>query len=205
MKNILFIILVFLCSNLHAQFMALPGIKAGANYATLYGDGEQKGIIGFHIGGLAEIQIRHNIFFQTEFLYSLQGANYEVVNEFADYTNKSTLNYLNVPLMIKAYLNGYEDGWFLEAGPQISFLVRGKQTIEGTYNGIDIYEEADFSESYSATDLAACIGIGNRVYDSNFFFSVRYNHGLTDINETEDSELKNYNGVIQVSIGLIFD
>lgn len=205
MKKILFLLIVLLCSNLQAQFMALPGIKAGANYATLYGDGEGKGIIGFHIGGIAEIQIKHNYFFQTEFLYSMQGANNEVINEIADYTNKTTLHYLNVPLILKAYLNGYEDGWFLEVGSQIGFLVRGKQTIEGTYDGNPIYEEADFSESYSATDLAACIGIGNKVYDSNFFFSIRYNHGLTDINETEDSDLKNYNGAIQVSIGLIFD
>lgn len=205
MKKILFLILVSLCSNIHAQFMALPGIKGGANYSTLYGDGEAKGTIGFHLGGIAEIQIRHNYFFQTEFLYSMQGANYEVINELADYTNKTTLHYLNIPLLLKAYFNGYDDGWFLEIGPQMGFLIRGKQTVEGTYNGNPIYEEADFSESYSATDLSFCLGLGNKVYDSDFFYSIRYSHGLTDINETEDPDLKNFNGVIQVSVGLIFD
>ncbi|UOB18027.1 porin family protein [Abyssalbus ytuae] len=206
MKKITLTILTsLLFFNVYSQFMALPGIKAGGNYSNLMGDSRETGKFGFHVGAIAEIQITGNMFFQAEVLYSLQGAKYDIVEETLEYDRKVDLHYLNVPLMAKIYLNGYDDGWFFEVGPQVGFLVFAKETVDGTLNGEPIYEEAKVTDFYSATDLYGSFGVGYKPFDSDFFISARYNLGLTDVDEYEDVDVKARNTVVQLSFGFIFD
>lgn len=209
MKQISFLIVFLLFSyHINAQFYAKVGIKAGGNFNTLLGDGVENAspTFGFHMGGLIEMMInrRGNIFFQPELIYSLQGANYDIEDDIIS-SEKINLHYLSVPLIAKIYINGYSDEWFFEAGPNINFLLFAKRTIKGTLNGTPISEEADFSESYSATDLGFNFGFGHKFFDRTFFISARYNIGLTNINEYEDLDIKNKNSVIQLSVGAIFN
>ncbi len=207
-KILLLIVFLSLFSNLNAQFYAKAGIKAGGNYNTLSGDGLQgaSSTFGFHMGGLIEMMInrRGNIFFQPELLYSLQGANQDIDDEF-NTTNKINLHYLNVPLMTKIFINGYADEWFFEAGPYINFLLLAKNNMKGTFNGVPIKEETNVSESYSATDLGLSVGFGHKFFDRTLFISARYNIGLTNIGEFEDTSVSLNSSVIQLSVGAIFN
>src|SRR5690606_6511134 len=101
------------------------GAKAGLNISNQTGDIENtKSLIGFHIGGFAEIKFTEKFAFQPELLYSLQGAKYDFSEE--DFTEESTLklNYLNIPLMFKYYAT---ESLFVEAGPQIGLLLSAKE------------------------------------------------------------------------------
>lgn len=210
MKQISFLIVFLLISyNINAQFYAKVGIKAGGNFNTLLGDGTENAspTFGFHMGGLIEMMVNRkgNIFFQPELIYSLQGVSYDISDESFNSNEKISLHYLSVPLIAKIYLNGYSDEWFFEAGPNINFMLFAKRTLKGTLNGTPIREEADFSESYSATDLGLNIGFGHKFFDRTAFISARYNFGLTNINEYEDLDIKNNNSVLQLSVGFIFN
>ena len=210
MKQLPFLIVFLLFSYcMNAQFYAKAGIKAGGNYNMLLGDGIENSspTFGFHMGGLIEMMInrRGNIFFQPEVLYSLQGVKLDIDDDELYYNEKINLHYLSVPLMTKIFLNGYADEWFLEAGPYLNFLLFAKSTTDGTLNGTPIYEEANVSESYSATDLGLSFGFGHKFFDRTIFISARYSMGLTNINEYKDLDVRNNNSVIQLSIGAIFN
>ena len=79
----------------------------------------------------------------------------------------------------------------LEAGPQIGFLLSAKA------------EGEDFKDYVSSTDFGFNLGAG---YDftENLSAGLRYNFGLTNINDfpNDDSTVKN--GVFSVSLGYKF-
>ena len=88
------------------------------------------------------------------------------------------------------------DGFSIEAGPQIGFLLSAKAEAEG--------EEVDLKDFVKGLDLAAGIGV-NYAMASGLNFGARYNLGLSNINDGEGSDdFKNQNNVIQVSVGYRF-
>ncbi|WGD34343.1 porin family protein [Olleya sp. YS] len=216
MKKLLMIaaVAVFGLTSANAQDVNF-GAKAGVNFATITGD-DTDGIeskIGIHIGLVAEIEISENFSFQPELLYSAQGAQddyseSENINGFTySYTEeaKAKLDYIILPLMAKYYV---ADGFSIEAGPQIGFLVKSEEevsfseTINGqTESGT---ESADTDDFTSGVDFGLNFGLGYKL-DSGLNFSARYNLGLSNINDGEGSdEFENQNAVFQVSVGFFF-
>jgi hypothetical protein len=152
------------------------GAKAGANFASLNGDGADgfDGITNVHFGAVAEIGISDKFAFQPELLYSAQGASLSDVD--------LNLNYLTVPLMAKFKVS---DAFSIEAGPQVGFLV--KDEILG--------EDVD-ADSF---DYGLNLGVGYTL-ENGIFFQGRYSLGLADIAEDADAK----NGVFQLSVGYFF-
>lgn len=70
---------------------------------------------------------------QLNYMLSLQGKDpvTDTNPMYADFTNVSELNYLEIPLLAKL---GWGDEWrfYVEAGPYIGFLVRSNQVTSGT-------------------------------------------------------------------------
>ena len=169
------------------------GVKGGLNIATLGGDAEDaKSLVGFHVGGFAEIKLSDKFAIQPELLYSTQGAKFEGTDGDADYDDK--LDYLNIPVMAKYYV---AEGFSLEAGPQIGFLLSAKEDGE------------DVKDFYKSIDFGVNFGAG---YDftENLSAGVRYNLGLSNIydfpEEAEDffGDVKGNNSVFSISVGYKF-
>ncbi len=88
------------------------------------------------------------------------------------------------------------DGFSIEAGPQVGFLMSAKVKAEG--------EEEDIKDSVKGIDFGANLGIGYKL-ESGLNFGARYNLGLSNLNDGEDSDdFKWNNSVIQVSVGYFF-
>ncbi len=170
-----------LMSAVSAQDISF-GAKAGINIANFSGDAVgNSSLIGFHIGGTAEIELSDEFSFQPELMYSAQGASFD----FGD----SKLTYLNIPLMAKYYV---AEGFSLEAGPQVGFLLSAKN------------KDVDFKDEVKGIDFGINAGVGYKL-DSGLNFGVRYNLGLSNINDTEDTDdFKTKNTVIQLSVGYMF-
>jgi hypothetical protein len=157
------------------------GAKAALNVATLTGDvNDASSLIGFQVGGFAEIKISDKFAVQPELMYSAQGASFD--------GGDVKLNYLNIPVMAKFYV---ADAFSLEAGPQIGFLLSAKS------DGVDI------KDSLSSTDFGLNLGAG---YDftENLSAGLRYNFGLSNISDYEDDNSSVKNGVLSVSLGYKF-
>ena len=161
------------------------GAKAGLNIATLNGDVEGvKSLVGFHVGGFAQVPLAAKFTFQPEVVYSAQGAKEDGGD------GKINLGYINVPLMFKYAI---AEKFNVEAGPQIGFLVSAKEKYNGNSDDIkDQLNSVDFS-----------IGLGASYdFTQNLSADVRYNAGVSNIAKESDSKIRN--GVFQIGLGYKF-
>jgi len=187
MKKIILVtaMAVFVLTSVNAQDIKF-GAKAGLNFSSISGDKISEldiGITtGFNFGVLAEIPISEKFSFQPELMYSGQGYAGEALDEIV------ALNYLNIPLMGKYYLT---KGLSLEAGPQIGFLLSAKN------------DDTDVKDAFNTVDFGVNFGLGYK-FDNGLNFGVRYNLGLSDINNIDGFTDKNKNGVFQLSVGYFF-
>ena len=163
------------------------GVKAGVNLATLSGDvSDLDSRFSFHLGAVAEIPLSEVFSVQPELLYSGQGfkAGDDVVK----------LDYINLPIMAKYYV---ADGFSIEAGPQIGYMLSAKSEID---------DEGDVGYEYQLFDFGVNIGLGYKP-NSELNLGIRYNWGLASIVNWFDeffNDEKISNSVLQISIGYNF-
>ena len=172
------------------------GANVGVNFATITGDdtSDVKSKTSFHLGAVAEISISDKFSVQPELLYSAQGAKEDGGD------GELKLDYINIPVMAKFYV---AEGFSLEAGPQVGFLMSAKSEGGG--------ESVDMKDFTSGIDFGLNFGLGYKM-ESGLNFGARYNLGLSnfwdlpsDIDpEFGISDFKNKNSVIQLSVGYFF-
>ena len=180
MKKLFTITMALVAFTISAQNVTF-GAKAGLNFASMVGD-DAEGLDGrtsFHLGATAEIEISESFSIQPELLYSGQGFTDE-----GDVTGK--VDYINLPVMAKFYV---ADGFSLEAGPQIGFLLSADD------NGEDI------KDLLKSTDFALNLGAGYKL-NSGLNFGLRYSMGLTDVPDADTDGFKH--SVLQLSVGYNF-
>lgn len=209
MKKVLFAaVAVFAFGVSNAQDIKY-GAKVGLNVATLNGDLEDaKSLIGAHLGGFVEIKINEKFAFQPELLYSMQGAKSEYSESEPNYSyseeSKLKFGYLNLPLMAKYFAT---EKLFIEAGPQIGFLMSAKNEFKFSETFMGYTESAsgddDVKDDLKSIDFGLNFGFGYE-FTENVFASARYNVGLSDINDVQGSDIKIQNGVLQFSVGYKF-
>lgn len=164
------------------------GVKGGLNLTTLTGDATNaNSLVGFQVGGFAEIKIIKKLAIQPELLYSTQGAKYD---NFGD----TKLDYLNIPVLAKYYIT---DKFTVEAGPQIGFLLSAKddgQDIKSDTRSVDL--GFNFGGGYNFTD--------------NLSAGIRYTVGISNIYDTDYDNVENYldysvrNSVLALSLAYKF-
>ena len=160
------------------------GIKGGYNLAAVSfdRDGETGQRHGFHVGVYSESFNSESFSIQPELMYSQQG--YEIKDVNGTFTQK--LNYINLPLMLKAYPS---KNFFLEAGPQIGLAISHKEEYDGLFSSSQEYDPNNF-------DWGMNFGGGFKT-NSGISLGVRYHLGLGDLYE----EGKAQNRVWQFSVG----
>jgi|APLow6443716910_1056828.scaffolds.fasta_scaffold140742_1 hypothetical protein len=152
------------------------GIKGGLNLYNINNDNNSTydQITGYHFGLLGHIHLKNPWAIQPELVYSTQGAksgdaNYE-------------LGYINVPVLIQ-YM--FDNGFRLQAGPQVGFLV-----------------SADNKDELNPIEFGVSFGASYVVPSTGFGIDARYNLGLSNINK--ESDVKSTNRGIQLGIFYIF-
>ena len=168
MKKIFLLSFAFFSFNLVNAQRTHFGLKGGLNDSTLevkYQDVfDYK--LGFHAGALAHIHITQRIALQPELLYSNQGGkirNSEV---------KHHVNYIAVPVLGQFM---FGDGFRLQAGPQVGFLVGAKRQDQDD-------NRFNIKENYEAVDFSLAAGL-SFVSSSGLGADVRWLFGLTNIND----------------------
>lgn len=196
-KIILTALAVFAFSFANAQETKF-GAKVALNIASLTGDMENSSsLVGFQIGGFAEIKISEKFAIQPELLYSAQGGKESYIEEGDEVEVLAKLGYINIPIMAKYYV---AKSFSLEVGPQIGFLTSAKAEIKAGGESLEV----DLKDNFNSVDFGLNLGAG---YDFTEKLSagLRYNLGLANIAKTEagdDSELQN--SVFSISVGYKF-
>lgn len=190
-KIILTTIAILAFSFMNAQETRF-GIKGGLNLTTFAGGNynDAKSLVGFQVGGFAEIKIIERLAIQPEVLFSTQGAKFDGGFD-GDFDAK--LNYINIPVLAKFYITKQ---FTVEAGPQIGFLVSAKQDGD------------DAKDFYKSTDFGFNFGAGYNFTD-NLSVGLRYTVGLSNIGDYNAEDLDEYydspkNSVLALSLAYKF-
>lgn len=182
------------------------GVKLGLSNPKLSGILGEVGHttkIGFNFGGFVEVVVSDQFSLQPELLFSTQGANTKET-EMTD-KSKFNLNYLNIPIMGKYYV---QDNISVEFGPQLGFLLDSKITYpdDQMYDPYDSYDDPyesdeNISNSVKKFDLGFNFG-GNYDLNEKISFNLRYNIGLSNIfKDTYDGGIiETKNRVLSMSV-----
>ena len=204
---------LLLCATITAQTEKVKiGVKAGLNIASLTFDEnelESSQKTGFTAGIMAEIPLAKNFSVQPEVLYSQQGMKFsysdiDVAN--SSYKSTITLNYLNIPVMLKYYVL---KGLSVQAGSQIGILLKSNNKYQDNFLGYDNHENYNLSDYTNAFDTSVNLGLGYQ-FKNKFYVDLRYNISYSDVFKEANSN-GNYvinsdmrNRVFQITIGYFF-
>jgi len=177
MKNyvIAFMMSMMLTGTLSAQSVNI-GVKGGLNVYNVSNNNQFNQKAGVHLGVLGHIHLANDSKWalQPEIMYSSQGAR---IGESA---NRLNLDYLNVPVLFQ-YM--FDNGFRLQAGPQLGFLVNANTVLEGN--------KIDRKDDYKGVDLGLSLGASYVHPPTGFGIDARYNLGLTDISRNESDYRNN--------------
>ncbi len=169
--TVIFISSIFLIFTASAQ-LTYFGVKGGINVSSLHFDDNTSGDskVGFHLGGLAHIHASNQWAIQPEVIYSLEGAK-EILVGNSKYTEN--LSYINVPVLLQYFVH---NGFRLEGGPQIGFLIKAKRKVGDV--SVD-------NKNFKSTAFSIPLGVGY-LTATGVGFDARYVFGLSNINDNED-------------------
>ncbi|WP_370895966.1 porin family protein [Chryseobacterium gossypii] len=197
MKKILLISVLSAGSFMFAQTKpASPvtfGAKAGLNISFLGGASKA----GFYGGGFVNIPVSSKLSIQPEILYNGLGAKSVIVPTVAEAASnpgnnddvKLSLNYISVPVMAQYHIS---PGFYVEAGPQISFLIDS----EVKYRSVSI----DGKKALDLRSIDYGVGAGAGYYfTSGIGIQARYMAGIGNISAGGPT-----NSVIQIGLAYKF-
>lgn len=169
----------------HANF----GIKGGLNVYTINNenDAEFDSKAGFNLGLLSHIHLAKQWAVQPEIVYSLQGATINTGNV----ETKINLGYINIPVLFQ-YM--FDNGFRLQAGPQLGFLVSAKSKTGSS--------SVDIKDNLKTVDFGLGVGAGYVHTPSGFGVDARYNFGLSNINDNSSDKL--FNRGFQLGVFYLF-
>jgi hypothetical protein len=180
---------LFAALALCAQAQIKLGVKAGVSYTTFTGSSLGAYKVGSHGGLVGNVLLNDFLSLQGEALVSTKGDQTRNLAQ----NVKNKLLYLDVPVLLKVYANGL----FFEAGPQVGFLLSGKNT---GFNGIEV----NVKSQYRPIDFGYAAGLGYQ-WKSGPNVGLRYNGGITTANDPIAQNLFNRrNSAFQLYGGYIF-
>lgn len=171
------------------------GVKGGVNISTISKDNswnDTNSKVGYYAGLYMHAPVNTIFSIQPELIYNNVGVKYD--NGKTSHT--LNLDYVAMPIMFQ-----FEPipKFYLEAGPQLGFLVSNKNKYE-TDNKTIIEKDKD---AYNPFDLSGALGLGFRF--NNMSLGVRYLAGFTDIKKNGSTSWKNSdkqlrNNVLQIGL-----
>ena len=217
------LVVLFLAANgyiLAANAQIQVGIKGGLNVSELATSKDQTVLIGnspevvrnfprtdVNAGLIVSIPLSKKFSFQPEAVFSSQGATAKPSYGYIVSTQEEyKLGYVNIPLLLK-----YNSplGFFFETGPQVGLLTSAK--INETIVGADHTAIYNVKNQFKSTDIGWTLGTGY-LSPIDLGLDIRYNFGLTDINNTSASGMEGApvqsghikNGVLQIGLFYLF-
>jgi hypothetical protein len=188
--TLLFVLIAFVSFS-HAQMQIGP--KLGLNISNIHGDdaGSPDSKTGF-CGGLFFMYQFSNMFaIQPEAYYTMKGAKEK--EDIEGYTVEATvsLDYIEVPLLLKLIIpiQGSSVHPAVFAGPAVGFNTTHKVKVE-----VEGQSAEDDIPDVKSTEFSLVFGggVGFPVGNNELGFDVRYNLGLTTIDDSADEyDVKN--------------
>lgn len=198
MKKLFLSLVVIASSFTFAQTVGF-GVKGGVNVSNMTNEGQNQTLdkesskVGYYAGVFVNLPLGANLSVQPEVLYNNLGQRMDLKFGNETVSVKNNVDYISVPLMAQYNI---AEGFYLEAGPQFSFLVDQKYKLSGIKdNSIknlaeDFLNAGNSKENYKSFDLGLGVGAGFKIY-KNIGINARYVVGLTNDSEIKDVTVRN--------------
>ncbi|WP_374549979.1 porin family protein [Flavobacterium sp.] len=153
------------------------GIKGGLNITNLYTEevDDNNLLTSFNAGLYTNIPISNSLSVQPEFLFYRKGAELVYDNAFVSGTARFKLNYLEIPVLLKANIS---KNFNIHFGPYFSYLIDGKVTNESSSSSFD-FENDLSNDDFNKFDYGLAAGIG--LDFSSTSIGLRYDYGLSTV------------------------
>ena len=183
------------------------GLKGGMNVASISKDGtlsDTSSKIGFNAGVFMNAQLAENFSIQPEVLYNDLGS--KITYGQNDNNSYSTnLGYISVPVMFQ--YNATPE-FYLEAGPQFSFLVNAKNKLKDGNNNTLVNDWTKLAkDNLNTFDFGLGLGAGY-YFTPQLGLTARYVAGMTKIGKDDNVYGQPYkdskNNVFQVGLAYKF-
>ena len=183
------------------------GLKGGMNVASISKDGtlsDTSSKIGFNAGVFMNAPLAENFSIQPEVLYNDLGS--KITYGQNDNNSYSTnLGYISVPVMFQ--YNATPE-FYLEAGPQFSFLVNANNKLKDGNNNILVNDWTKLAkDNLNTFDFGLGLGAGY-YFTPQLGLTARYVAGMTKIGKDDNVYGQPYkdskNNVFQVGLAYKF-
>lgn len=187
-----------------AKSNAFFGLKTGVNvHPTKDNDGDTHFSFGYQVGSTLNVPISSKFSFQPELLLQFIGSKYDYVNVYSNGTetgeSKIKSFYLNVPLNFKYTVTKKVA---IELGPNVSYLLSGKQKVTRTTNMDGVVYETNYESNSDSNKLSFGINLGTEYnITKQIYTGLRYTLFITKY-QTADDTLSN--SVFALSLGYNF-
>jgi hypothetical protein len=221
MKNTILLIAAITVSTISfSQEKPSFGIRAGFSSAGMRGDAVNNfknlleftdGMIttsnhsGFFAGGYASIPVGDIVSIEPGLYYTQKG--YEVRGELqgkgveflgVNANAKLNTNYIEMPVLIKANISGFQ----VFAGPQVSYLASADlRTTAGVLGFNLLNTKMDATDKFNRWDLGLTGGVGYQ-FSNGVNLMASYDHGLSRVDANQN--FNSYNRAFKVGIGVTF-
>ncbi|HOC95513.1 MAG TPA: porin family protein [Candidatus Cloacimonadota bacterium] len=192
MKKLLIIgAVLLLCLGLaEAKTRNMYGVKGGVNIAKLQisetdGSVDTSTSLGAVVGVLMQSRPLRNLIVQPELLYSQKGSDIQD-------TDKLTISYITMPVLLKAALR--VDSLRIQplAGPEVGYALSAKSS-----------NDVDYIDDLNRVNIGINLGV-EFVYSTNYMMGVRYFHGLTELDKSAAKRPAISNNCWSVTAGYLF-
>jgi hypothetical protein len=219
-KHFILLASILISTITFAQVKPSLGVRAGLSSAGIRGEAAEnlKSILDFgkgtitnadnnsFFGGVyASIPVANSISLEPAIYYSQKG--YQMTGEFAvkglefiggNARAKLTTNYIDIPLLLKADMDGFQ----FFAGPQMSYLMSADlRTTAGVLGYNLLNKTLDATQQFNRWDAAVTAGVGYQL-SSGINFTASYEHGLSKLDANKSTN--SYNRSFKVGIGIGF-
>lgn len=156
---------------LNASAHAQVGLRAGGNLSRLAHRSSQDNLsasnearVGYEAGVFYQLPLsqRFSLIPELDLLRQTERfrpADHQLIDRFFEGDYHLTRSQLSLPILARLSLGT----WYVEAGPQLTYLLAGRQTGTETYYGIGTYAvEVDrpATDRFRRLDAGVCVGLG---------------------------------------------
>lgn len=205
--TICFLFLSIVFPGLFSAQRFKAGIAGSFNYVRMNGFPEDSGVsreskTTFSYGLFGSYFLKPGFQLNLDVLYAEMGDKFKEDDTTMDFKH----HYLHLPLTLRYYFNNDFNGFFIEGGPQLNFLIDQTLDISSNQQSASIatdefFRQADIDAKLNSTEVAALAGIGLR--ESMITLGVKYMYGLTPVFSGE--ELKDVrNSALMLYLSLKF-
>jgi len=188
------------------------GLRGGVSLSSLEIDDDYNNTdyntnskTSFHLGAFVNIPLGRIFRIQPEISYygggsKVNGALVSTTNTRGNY--ELDFHYIGIPVMFQLHTGA--SGFFVEAGPQASFLVQGQEEPSASLNRPKVNLKKD--ERVKQLDFGAAAGVGY-ISRIGLGLNARYYHGFSNVYNSDNAvatERDKDLGTRSIQIGLVY-